>query len=244
MAMNIHSGAEIANYPWDYKTQDHLIKLVDIFAKNMLIQPNIIALVDILSINFWSRLSGVIEGASWYLVSGSRQDWMNYFAHCREITLEISNTKTPPASELENFWTYNYRSFLNYLEQAIYGIRGTVIDGCTYEPIKALITINNHDTDSSQVYSHLPHGDYYRPIAAGSWTMIVSAPGYQSDTITSITIENKSIAMRNITLYPYPPVADFTVDVTNTCTGIVNFINNSITSVNSLFLWDFGDGTY
>ena len=245
MAMNIHGGAEIANYPWDYKTQDHADKTWWIY-----ICKEYADTAQYYSPSGYFEYQpsgadypGVIEGASWYLVSGSRQDWMNYFAHCREITLEISNTKTPPASELENFWTYNYRSFLNYLEQAIYGIRGTVIDGCTYEPIKALITINNHDTDSSQVYSHLPHGDYYRPIAAGSWTMIVSAPGYQSDTITSITIENKSIAMRNITLYPYPPVADFTVDVTNTCTGIVNFINNSTTSVNSLFLWDFGDGT-
>lgn len=245
MAMNIHGGAEIANYPWDYKTQDHADKTWWIY-----ICKEYADTAQYYSPSGYFEYQpsgadypGVIEGASWYLVSGSRQDWMNYFAHCREITLEISNTKTPPASELENFWTYNYRSFLNYLEQAIYGIRGTVIDGCTYEPIKALITINNHDTDSSQVYSHLPHGDYYRPIVAGSWTMIVSAPGYQSDTITSITIENKSIAMRNITLYPYPPVADFTVDVTNTCTGIVNFINNSTTSVNSLFLWDFGDGT-
>ena len=89
----------------------------------------------------------------------------------------------------------------------------------------------------------MPHGDYYRPIAAGTWTMIVSAPGYQSDTITSITIQNKNITVRNVTLYPYPPVADFTADVTNTCSGIVNFINNSTTSANSTFLWDFGDGT-
>jgi PKD repeat protein len=49
--------------------------------------------------------------------------------------------------------------------------------------------------------------------------------------------------VRNVTLYPYPPVADFTADVTNTCTGIVNFINNSTTSANSTFIWDFGDGT-
>ncbi|MDD3630116.1 MAG: M14 family zinc carboxypeptidase [Bacteroidales bacterium] len=245
MAMNFHGGAEIANYPWDYKTADHPDKTWWIY-----ICKEYADTAQYYSPSGYFEYQpsgadypGVIEGASWYVVSGSRQDWMNYFTHCREITLEISNTKTPAASELVNFWTYNYHSFLNYLEQAIYGIRGTVIDGCTGNPMKALITIYNHDADSSQVYSHLPHGDYYRPIAAGTWTMIVSAPGYQSDTITNITIQNKSITVSNVTLYPYPPVADFTADVTNTCTGIVNFINNSTTSVNSSFLWDFGDGT-
>lgn len=245
MAINFHGGAEIANYPWDYKTADHPDKT---WWKYICKEYADTAQYYGPSGYFEYQPSGadypgVTEGASWYVVSGSRQDWMNYFTHCREITLEISNTKTPAANELENFWTYNYHSFLNYLEQAIYGIRGTVIDGCTGNPMKALITIYNHDADSSQVYSHLPHGDYYRPIAAGTWTMIVSAPGYQSDTITSITIQNKSIAVRNITLYPYPPVADFTTDVTNTCTGIVNFINNSTTSVNSSFVWYFGDGS-
>jgi PKD repeat protein len=245
MAMNFHGGAEIANYPWDYKTADHPDKtwwkyICKEYADTAQYYSPSGYFEDT---PYGADYPGVIEGASWYVVSGSRQDWMNYFAHCREITLEISTTKTPAANELENFWTYNYRSFLNYLEQAIYGIRGTVIDGCTGNPIKALITIYNHDADSSQVYSHLPHGDYYRPIAAGTWTMIVSAPGYQSDTITSITIQNKNITVRNVTLYPYPPVADFTADVTNTCSGIVNFINNSTTSANSTFLWDFGDGT-
>jgi PKD repeat protein len=246
MAMNFHGGAEIANYPWDYKTADHPDK---IWWKYICKEYADTAQYYSPSGYFeyqpaGADYPGVTEGASWYVVKGSRQDWMNYFSHCREITLEISNTKTPPASDLENFWTYNYRSFLNYLEQAIYGIRGTVIDGCTGAPIKALITINNHDADSSQVYSHLPHGDYYRPIAPGTWTMIISAIGYQPVTINNVTTQNKNITIKNVTLYPYPPVADFTTDVTNTCTGIVNFINNSEASLNSTFIWDFGDGTY
>ena len=70
---------------------------------------------------------------------------MNYFQHCREVTIELSNTKLLPASQLESHWNYNYRSFLNYIEQANYGITGTVTDSLTGEPLKAKVFIQNHD---------------------------------------------------------------------------------------------------
>ena len=30
---------------------------------------------------------GIINGYQWYTISGSRQDYMNYYAQCREVTI-------------------------------------------------------------------------------------------------------------------------------------------------------------
>ena len=39
-----------------------------------------------------------------------------------------------------------------------------------------------------------------------------------------------------------PPVADFSVNVTTTCTGMVQFTDNTMLFPEE-WLWDFGDGT-
>jgi hypothetical protein len=44
---------------------------------------------------------------------------MNYFRDCLEVTVEISNIKLIPASQLPDYWEYNYRSFLNFMGQAL-----------------------------------------------------------------------------------------------------------------------------
>lgn len=66
---------------------------------------------------------------------------MNYSAHCREVTIEISNTKMPSASTLPGYWNYNYEAMISYLEQAMYGIHGIVQDPYG-NPLSATITVN------------------------------------------------------------------------------------------------------
>ncbi|MCX7697142.1 MAG: M14 family zinc carboxypeptidase [Bacteroidales bacterium] len=245
VGFNYHGGAELANYPWDYKTADHPDRAWFVYVSK--------EYADTAQFNSpagyfddnnpGSDYPGVIEGATWYIVKGSRQDFSNYNGHCREVTLEISSTKLPPASSLENYWNYNYRSILNFIEQGMYGIRGIVTDACTGQPIKALITILSHDADSSHVYSSPLHGDYYRPIIAGTWNMSVSAPGYQTATINNVTVTNKSVVVRNVSLIPNSPTANFIANKTYTCDGKIQFTNTGTYPQGSTFLWSFGDGS-
>ncbi len=67
---------------------------------------------------------------------------------------------------------YNYRSFLNYIKQAAYGIRVIVTDLFSGEPLEAKIEIPDHFMDNSHVFSELPHGDYYCPIIADSCLLL------------------------------------------------------------------------
>jgi hypothetical protein len=199
MSANFHGGAEVANYPWDtWDTLSHK------HADNTWWRYVSREYADTTHLYGFSGYfddeeNGITNGYAWYRITGGRQDYINYYKHCREVTLEISNTMTPPASQLQNFWNYNYRSMLNYMEQCLYGIKGIVSDSITGLPLKAKVFIQGHDIDSSFVYSVLPKGNYNRPIFAGNYNLTFSAPGYYSKTV-NVTTVNKTTVIKNVQL--------------------------------------------
>ncbi|MFZ4740234.1 MAG: M14 family zinc carboxypeptidase [Bacteroidales bacterium] len=195
MSANFHGGVEVANYPWDTWSQ--------LPADNNwwnYVCREYVDTIHLYNPNYFTYLNnGITNGYAWYEVAGGRQDYMNYFKHCREVTMEISNIKTPPASTLPNYWNYNYRSLLNYMEQCMYGIKGIVTDSNTGAPLKAKVFIQGHDIDSSHVNSMMPLGNYFRPIYAGNYNVTYSSSGYYSKTV-NITTTNEASFVRNIQL--------------------------------------------
>ncbi len=192
MSANMHGGIELVNYPFDSWTssnpanrhadQDWWYFVSREYADTAQhYSPS--GYMDDMN-------NGVTHGGDWYVVYGSRQDYVTYYNHGRELTLEISNTKMPSGSLLPNFWNYNYRSLLNYIRQSLYGIRGTVTDATTGEPLVAKIEVLNHDQKNSEVYSMLPHGNFHRPILAGTYNLKVTAPGYPPMEVTGVTLQN------------------------------------------------------
>jgi len=182
---NFHGGAEVVNYPWDRWV-------------NVGINSKIHA--DQTWYQFISRLyadtaqyyspagymtylnNGITNGGAWYVIAGGRQDYTNWYRHGREVTIEISNTKLPAASQLPSFWEYNKRSFLNYIEHIFYGFKGIVTDTLG-NPLSAKITLINFDYDSSEVYSDAVTGFYNRMVMPGSYRLKFQAQGY-NDFIT------------------------------------------------------------
>jgi hypothetical protein len=69
------------------------------------------------------------------------------------------------------------------------GVRGTIEDATTGRPVpNASLVVTGTHTDG-QLFSspHTPHvgatyGDFYRPLALGSFTVTTTAPGYMPDT--------------------------------------------------------------
>jgi hypothetical protein len=196
ISSNFHGGAEVANYPWDtwatypadYDWWLHVMNEYAGFA-----QDN--------SENgyFTSYDNGITNGYDWYEVNGGRQDYMNYFHHCREFTLEISQDKTPAGDDLPYYWDANYNSFLAYIEQSIYGVHGIVTDSLTGEPLLAEVFIASHDMDNSHVYSNLPIGDYHRYLLTGNYTLTFSAEGYISKSV-SVDVSNNQTAVLDVQL--------------------------------------------
>lgn len=199
MSANFHGGAEVFNYPWDtwYKltADDDWWQFVGREWADTVHQygpPGY----------FTDLMNGITNGNAWYEINGGRQDYMNYWHGCREVTLEISNIKLLPASQLLAFWEYNYRSFLNYIRQSHYGFSGIVSDTVTDEPVAAKVFIQMHDKDNSEVYSRLPSGFYARPIYEGEYNVTFSAPGYFSKTIKNVTVSKYSTTQLDVQLRP------------------------------------------
>ena len=178
--INYHGGAEVVNYPWDYTYTLHpddawFISSSLVYASN--------AQANGPSGYFTSVSSnGITNGADWYVIAGGRQDWMNYTRNGREVTIECSNTKMPAASTMPDYWNYNYEAMLSYLELALNGIHGTVVDAYG-NPLSATINISGYDNTYSAVETDATHGDFYRYLQPGTYTLTVTTPGYDPQTL-------------------------------------------------------------
>jgi len=192
LAANFHGGTEVVNYPFDNTYTNHADtdwffltgKEYALNCQNN--SPN--GYMDAEYTNH--QWPGVTEGADWYQVFGGRQDYMNYYYQCKEITIELSNAKTAPTNQLDDHWDYNKEALIEYLIQGTYGFQGQVTDASSGTPVEATITLVGHDAIGSHTVSSLPFGDFYRPVYAGTYDILIEAPCYESVTLTNQTIAN------------------------------------------------------
>ncbi len=196
MSVNFHGGSEVVNYPWDtwakVSADDTWWKYV---CKEYADTVHLNSPVGYMTL----YPSGITNGYAWYQITGGRQDYMNYYQHCREATIELSDTKLlTVASQLVDYWNYNYRSLLNYIEQSGYGLHGLVTDSLSGAPLQAKV-FTNFDKDSSNVNTDPQVGDYHRPLKAGSYNVTYSASGYLSKTIT-VQVSDRQTTIRNVKL--------------------------------------------
>jgi hypothetical protein len=178
LSANFHGGAELVNYPWDSWTSSVNASPDDLYWQHICREY-----VD--SIHAHSptdymidQNNGITNGGDWYVVYGSRQDYMTYYKHCREVTIEMSHTKLLPTTDLVNFWNYNFRSLFFYIKEASNGFGGVITDNRTGNVISATVSVVGHDRDNSEVISSAILGDYYRPMQAGTFSVEIRAPGY------------------------------------------------------------------
>ncbi len=244
LSANFHGGAEVVNYPWDTWTTPQNPNADAAWWERVC--TNYVATArQVYSTYMTDTYSdGVTEGGDWYTITGGRQDYMNYFKKCREVTIELDGTKTTATENLNLKWNENYASLLNYMQESLYGVRGIITDSCSGQPIRAKVWVNNYDqlNDSSHVYSALPVGNYHKYMIAGTYSITFSAPGYTSKTITSVVLANGAATTVNVALVPAAsPDAQFTGSVSDNCSGTAVFTNTSTAATG--FLWDFGDGS-
>ena len=187
LSANFHGGTEVANYPWDTWSRPHpdstwFKHLSTVYAQSA---------QQISPAGYFTSLtsSGIINGYDWYPVSGGRQDYMTYFHQAREVTLEISDQKLPPADELPAFWQYNHEAMLLYMEEALYGIRGMVTDTAG-NPLEAMVVVEGQDQerDSSMVFTDPAAGNYHRMIAEGTYDLRFSALGYEDVVVEGVEV--------------------------------------------------------
>ncbi|WP_343914306.1 M14 family zinc carboxypeptidase [Aquimarina litoralis] len=204
LSANFHGGIELINYPWDtyagaHPDQDYFIHISEEY-RDFCQQNSPNGYFDALN-------NGITNGYAWYEVQGGRQDYQIYFHKGREVTVELSNAKTPPANQLVNFWNYNQEALIGFLKQVNYGIRGVVTDAVTSQAIDAKITVVGKENYETWTPTELPEGDYYRPIKAGVYDVLYEAECYESKTITNVVIADDQAVIQNVQLTPIGAVA-------------------------------------
>jgi hypothetical protein len=226
---NFHGGEEVVNYPWDTQfalaaDDDWWQYVSQEYVDTARTHGNPAYMTS-------NNPTGITNGAVWYVVKGGRQDYMNYWHHCREFTIELSVTKKLQASLLVTYWNYNYRSLILYLKQATYGIHGLITDSITAQPLAAQIYVINHDTFNSETYSSANLGDYSRLLKAGTYTLQFSAPNYQTKTISNVSVADKQTVNLNVQLVPNTVVsltADSITQTTAISGGTISFDSSYI----------------
>lgn len=200
LSANFHGGALVGNYPWDNNCtggsvyaptpEDELF----VWITRRYVEANPRMRVNT---EFMYPDTGCTNGADWYEVSGGMQDWNYVWMGDRDVTFELDNTKWPAESRLEALWQENRYAMRYYWLEAQYGVRGVVTDASTGQPIRANIMLSNIPY---LTYSSALHGEYYRMLRPGTYTLTFSAPGYGSQVFNNVVVPANSYVTLNVQL--------------------------------------------
>ena len=199
---NFHTGALVANYPWDHcfdpqanhaytDNQDVLLAAAETYSWN---NP------PMWNNNWGSFTNGTVNGVDWYQISGGMQDWNYHWMGDMDITMEISNQGWPPSSTLPGYWEDNRESMIAYMQFAHRGIRGIVTDLNTGMPLLAEIMVP--DRPDFITHTDPDVGDYHRVLMPGIYDLDVTSFGYWPAHLTDIEVFQGEATRVDVALQP------------------------------------------
>jgi hypothetical protein len=198
VSANFHGGFEVVGYPWDAFNYDHADDAWFRWAgRKYADTAHQRAYPDIYMTSYDN---GVVVGWQWYAIRGGRMDYVTYFLHGREVTLEVSHRLFPPPDEMPDYWHYNYSSMMEYMENSLFGIQGTVTGKAGGEPVEAVVWVQDHEKDGSYAVSNKATGYFTRLIEPGTWNLEVSATGYDTMVVQDVIVENDRATRLDIQL--------------------------------------------
>lgn len=226
LSANYHGGALVVNYPYDEipgipsgqdapTPDDALMRMISLTYANL--NPPLSA-----SRNF---PNGISNGSAWFRISGGMQDWHYRFAGQIDVTLEISEVKSPGENQLASFWEDNRFSMMAYLALVHRGIRGLVTDKMTGTPLFARVLV---DDNPQPVFTDPDVGDFHRMLLPGTYRIRVDAPGYVPYTTEPLTVTDGMAVRSDTALSDGDVNRDGSVDavdlqlVVNTVLGLEN----------------------
>ncbi len=205
LSANLHSGAEVVNYPWDWGTSEGS-GIANPHPDNDWFRLVSSEYADAARNGFPGYMNlfpgGITNGAYWYVVYGGRQDYVTGFLGGRELTLEISDEFIPEASQLHWFYERNRDALVNYARQATYGLHGKVTDAVTGDPLgKVEMRLQDHDSYLSVIHSDSISGAFHRFVKGGNYRLVFTKEGYP-EYISEVSITDYERIDMEIKLTP------------------------------------------
>ena len=182
-----HSGTEFISYPWSYRPQstldhNHIHSLAQVYANS----------------SGYSNIPYAAGYSGMYPINGSTKDF-NYGMWGRiGWSIEISNSKQPPASQVYSYYMKNKPAMLALIDKCNLGLWGMVTDSVTGNPVAARITVNN----TVPFYSDPEVGDFHKYLVPGNYNLKVQANGYKTKTFNGVTIGSNATVQQNVVLAP------------------------------------------
>ncbi len=123
---------------------------------------------------------GIQQGAEWYITHGDTNDWAYGVRGSHDYTLELTDTKAPPAEEIPTFVQEHLAPSLDFLlGGAESGLRGRVVD----EGGEAVEARFISPEAAWPGFSDPETGAFARPLPTGSYAMSFVAEGYETVSV-------------------------------------------------------------
>ncbi len=173
-----HGGTESISYPWSYRPNqcpDHYP--IDFLAAGYSANSGYVP-----TLPYFQGYNGM------YPINGSAKDAFYGLMGSVGWTLEVSLSKQPSSSLIPQYYNWNRPSMIYLLEMAGKGIRGMVTDAGNSAPVPAIVWISGGSQQYWPVYADPAVGDFHKFLLPGTYSVKVTASGYQSATVNNVVV--------------------------------------------------------
>ena len=182
-----HSGTEYISCPWSYRASQcpdltHILQLAGEYASS----------------SGYSNMEYGQGCTGMYPINGSTKDTNYGMMGAISWSMEISYSKHPSVNEILTYYNYNKPAMLSMIEHAGYGLEGVVTDATTGDPVTAAVFVD----DYFPCYTDPVFGDYHKYVLPGSYDIKIVANGYETQTITGVTVTENSSTVTDFQLQP------------------------------------------
>ncbi|MDA3812758.1 MAG: M14 family zinc carboxypeptidase [Candidatus Cloacimonetes bacterium] len=182
-----HSGTEYISHPWSYRADlcpdySHINQLAGVYSSTS----------GYANMEYGQGCTGM------YPINGSTKDTNYGMMGAISWSMEISYQKHPSTSLIMQYYNYNKPAMISMIEHSGYGLEGIVTDANTGDPVTANVFIN----DYFPCYTDPVVGDYHKYVLPGTYDITIVANGYETHTITDVTVTANSSTATDFQLTP------------------------------------------
>ncbi|KAL0488158.1 carboxypeptidase M [Acrasis kona] len=204
LSVSFHGGAVVVNYPLDGLPNGQNYNAYNEEAKTS--EDNFFVQLSKSYAKAHSSMSestefhqGITNGAAWYPLYGGMQDYNYFYENCPEFTIELSDTKRPPAADLLGYYDENKEALVVFLENSYKAIGGLVMEHPSLDlvqvPCNITFETNDVTVHSSGSWNYtLPlkqrdNGFYYKLLLPASYNLTLSCEGMMKKTHNNIAVK-------------------------------------------------------